>query len=255
VPGDQVRFSCTGQAAVTLPDGRHVLRNTWAADTGVAALDEARTQRYLVQRWSRARLKETSLDYAERRDIASPAPEGRIDPARLSRILDLAIRAVERLRAGASLVWDGLRAVAGPEAAVSREAGSVEPSVAQPAEVLAEPSAAPSARAVPSPEEIAAGKAAAHAALQARRTAVEASPAPARDATFAATLKACKDAARALPGRPRGQRPRPHPSDPQRLAPSHRGREGVHIAPHSRPDQSLRPRSPTGRSSVHPFAA
>ena len=104
-PGDQVRFSCIGQAAVTLPDGRHVLRNTWVADTGVAALDEARAQRHLVQRWSRARLKETSLDYAERRDIAAPAPEGRIDPARLSRILDLAIRAVERLRAGLAVAW------------------------------------------------------------------------------------------------------------------------------------------------------
>jgi Ti-type conjugative transfer relaxase TraA len=144
-PGEQVRFVCSGQEPVRLPDGRQVLRNTWSVETGTRALDTDRALQHLIRRWSRARLKETSLDYAERRDIAPAAPEGRIDPARLSRILDLAIRAVERLRASASLVWDGLRAVAGPEAAVSREAGSVEQSAAWSADAPVEPSAESSA--------------------------------------------------------------------------------------------------------------
>ena len=39
-PGDQVRFSCTGQAAVTLPDGRQYMTYDFGPDGGLDNLDQ-----------------------------------------------------------------------------------------------------------------------------------------------------------------------------------------------------------------------
>lgn len=125
--GQPVRLVCVGQEPVTLPDGRRVLRNAWRAETGPAAHEEARALRHLVRAWSRARPKETTLDYAERRGIEPRSSQGFLERVRLDVILERAARGLAALREGLAAAWAETRVLLEPPRREEPEKPAISP--------------------------------------------------------------------------------------------------------------------------------